>query len=559
MEEASVDLHNGLQGTNFFLYKGKKYPFNIVFFNCFSQYFTTNEIQIPLNATIKLVNDSEDDTNFSEASINDFINYCQNQRINLNKENVVTLHRLSKMYNVPTLIESTENFLKNHKKEFIIEFLKMNQTGDGNSGYMYEYEELISSSISEFIDNNELLSLPLCVIYRILSKYEQKSEVKKHDDEERRKVTEFCFRCLDKFGRNASVLFGVIDFGTARADVVNRLLNEYGGKFDFHFINEWQLKTLYEVQSKIIKQEEKRKMNEASLREELDEMKKKQDVSMRSFEQKIEKLNSSKISELERKIQAEFTGQLNFLKEQNEKLNAQMSEMKKSSDTEFGKMKKQIQDELTSQLDFLKKQIEELNGKVTQKSAIIDQLKSQNEKLNNKNALAKCQFLGESNPKGIISFLNGSVTLSAGGGINPSYPVSNLKNFDDRYFFNYYNYNPQSESDSYIKFDFGSTTIDLSSYFIRSNYCSASHWHPKTWRIEGSNDDSSWVPLDRKVNDQNLNGPYKQHHFVCQVNGNGNGRYRYIRYVQEDSWSNGHPKNVHLTYFELYGEVFNDK
>ena len=138
-------------------------------------------------------------------------------------------------------------------------------------------------------------------------------------------------------------------------------------------------------------------------------------------------------------------------------------------------------------------------------------------------------------------------------------PLSNIKSYNDSHFYNSYGYLPRSESDSFIKFDFGPLIkIDLYSYFIRSNRGDQSYEHPKTWRIEGSNDDKTWTRLDRQLNNACLRGKYAQHHFICEVNihGHENHRFRYIRYVQEDSWCSKHRFNVYITYFELYGDIF---
>lgn len=169
---------------------------------------------------------------------------------------------------------------------------------------------------------------------------------------------------------------------------------------------------------------------------------------------------------------------------------------------------------------------------------------------------------GISNPKGVISHLGNSVTLSAGGYLDSNYPITNITSYNDKYFFNYYINNPRSEAESFIKFDFGpSKIIDLYSYFIRSNCSDPSCFaHPKTWRIEGSNDDSNWFTIDRRENNENLNGKFKYCNFECNENNHADKKnmYRYIRYIQEDSWDHKNRcYNIYITYFELYGDIFN--
>lgn len=85
--------------------------------------------------------------------------------------------------------------------------------------------------------------------------------------------------------------------------------------------------------------------------------------------------------------------------------------------------------------------------------------------------------------------------------------------------------------------------------------------HPKSWRIEGSNDNRLWTKLDHRLNDEHLRGKYreyKEYNFECQEKdySDENSRFRFIRFVQEDSWRDNHPYCVYLTYFELYGDIF---
>ena len=163
------------------------------------------------------------------------------------------------------------------------------------------------------------------------------------------------------------------------------------------------------------------------------------------------------------------------------------------------------------------------------------------------------------NKSGLISLLGDNVTISAGKD-NQSFPVSNLRNYNDNQFFNNCGPQPNSESDTIIKFDFGTNKrIDLHSYLIRTGEDGQNGDHQKTWRIEGSNDGQSWTKLDRRSDNSILNDKYKECHFICQFGhyGSENNLFRYIRYVQEDSWhSNGSRKYiVDLSYFELYGNV----
>ena len=73
----------------------------------------------------------------------------------------------------------------------------------------------------------------------------------------------------------------------------------------------------------------------------------------------------------------------------------------------------------------------------------------------------------------------------------------------------------------------------------------------------GSEDHLNWIELDKRVEDKNLNGKFFHHHFICKSNkhGNMNNRYRYIRYIQNESYVSTHPFNIYITFFELYGDI----
>lgn len=162
-------------------------------------------------------------------------------------------------------------------------------------------------------------------------------------------------------------------------------------------------------------------------------------------------------------------------------------------------------------------------------------------------------------PCGLISLLGDSVTLSAEKN-NTGNTISNLRKLDDNNFYNNFGPTPSSESDSIIKFDFGAhKRVELCSYLIRTGGDGPNGDHPKAWRIEGSNDGQPWTKLDSRSNDGRMNGSYNECHFICKYGSNGSesNLFRYIRYVQEDSWNSNSSRKyiVDITYFELYGNV----
>lgn len=157
------------------------------------------------------------------------------------------------------------------------------------------------------------------------------------------------------------------------------------------------------------------------------------------------------------------------------------------------------------------------------------------------------------------------MTLSAGGYLGEKCSLCNILNFDTSFFCNYYIYQNLYVSDKnncFIEFDFGpSYKVDISSYFIQSNNSDPSKYHhPKSWKINGSNDRENWTLLDNRSNEDKLNGSLKKFNFICQEGkyGNPDSRFRYIRYIQSDTWFNDNKLKyaIKITYFELYGDIY---
>lgn len=107
--------------------------------------------------------------------------------------------------------ENTTKFIEIHQKELLIDILLYTSTKNKET-----YEYIMSNNLLEHIENEKLLKLDLISIYRILIKYEakRKKNLEENDKEERDKIFTFLFKCLDKFGKKASVLFSVVDFGS---------------------------------------------------------------------------------------------------------------------------------------------------------------------------------------------------------------------------------------------------------------------------------------------------------------------------------------------------------
>ena len=562
MNDNNLNVHSDLPATNYFVYGGKRFPFNIFLFNCYSQYFTSNPQIFQQSLDINLTDEFDANTALSEDSITNFINYCQKTDIILHNENVLSIHKLAKKFMVTSLIEITQKYISDHRNDFVIQFLTMNpeeQTSDTE-----QYEDIISDFLTEYVKDERLVSFPIPFLFRVVTKYQLKNSNQTNTD-----IMQFLFKCLDKHGKPASVLFQNVDFSNEHIKFLHQLFSdEYSQKFDFHFINTNYHKTIYELHNEIIRKEELIKQQNENIVNLMNEEKEKNRNEMNEMKNQLNEIIANLINKEKEKLNDEMNkfkreqneSTANLISAEREKMNAEIAELKRKQSEELNLLKEEKDRQISEQASYFTKQINDLrdnfNQTLNQQNELI--VKLQNEK---KDKFTCCPLLNESNLNGINAHLGNSVSLSAGGNHRSSYPLSNITVNNDNQFYNFQKESePTSENDAWIEFDYGPVVkVCLQSYLIRSNSNPPNtYYHPKSWRIMGSNDKKNWEKLDQRINDSNLNGGSKQHNYQCQETG-PDKKYRYIRYIQDDSWENQSKYKIYIKYFELYGSILTDE
>lgn len=182
--------------------------------------------------------------------------------------------------------------------------------------------------------------------------------------------------------------------------------------------------------------------------------------------------------------------------------------------------------------------------------------------------IIQCKYSSDNQFDGIISYIKKSTNDLVNGNndhlrlsgrpINSDYSLSNLLLYDDADIMKVYSNlksNPLelSENDAFIEFDFVSRKINVTSYTIRASYFCPNYYHPKTWKLLGSNDHQNWELIDMKENNSELNETYICAHFECSQKGQ---YYRYIKYLQIDNWNRDNLKyNVVLSAIEFFGSI----
>jgi hypothetical protein len=102
----------------------------------------------------------------------------------------------------------------------------------------------------------------------------------------------------------------------------------------------------------------------------------------------------------------------------------------------------------------------------------------------------------------------------------------------------------------WICLEFKSHRVQISDYSIRSFRLGQFFAHPKSWVLEGSSDNQNWIELDRRFNNDQLNGALLSATFHVTTSA----FYRFIRLRQTDVNHHGTHWLV-FSAFELFGRV----
>ena len=217
--------------THFFVYKNKEYPIKFDYFKYTSEYFSELENKKRINL---LDPETEGNIDFSDSTVQDFIDFVQNKEIILSDENVFGLNYLSNKYEVHKLNKITNEYIFSSNPLFFLDFLIEYQNHNNNNIDLSKYEKIISVHIEEYINDDRLLQLDLQTLYRIIKEYFINEKGKENFN--RKQVIDFLIKVLDKEGRRASILFEFVDFCEYRKEYLQLLTDKYSDIFDFQYI-----------------------------------------------------------------------------------------------------------------------------------------------------------------------------------------------------------------------------------------------------------------------------------------------------------------------------------
>lgn len=236
MTDLSIPVE--IQPNKVFIFKGKKYPVDFSIIMHYSNYFYQNSDQYQILKDIEI---SDENLQVSDTDFQNFISCCQNQNFQISDSNVFSLYQLSQKFDVPSLQKVTNEYIEKNHLNVIFDFIHYKSQNHVN---FQEEENIVSSNFNEFMNDEKIFSLPIPILFRILNN--ENFRIEQND------LIEFLFKCLDKYGKEASVLFSNFNFENSRIDFYSRLINNYSNVFNFNMINrEFLMSTTNELLSEL--------------------------------------------------------------------------------------------------------------------------------------------------------------------------------------------------------------------------------------------------------------------------------------------------------------------
>lgn len=110
----------------------------------------------------------------------------------------------------------------------------------------------------------------------------------------------------------------------------------------------------------------------------------------------------------------------------------------------------------------------------------------------------------------------------------------------------------QSVENAFICFDYIEHKVIPKNYVIKSADFDENVYHPKSWVVEGSNDNSKWEICDEQNSNFSLNGNNIVQMF--QIKNESNKEFRYIR-IRQTQKNCGGDNDLMIQSFELFGTL----
>lgn len=147
----------------------------------------------------------------------------------------------------------------------MIYFLSILLINQNNSSFdTSTFENILSENLDQYIDDERLLNFKIQFFIVFIEKY---SKSEKYQNGLSQNAIEFLFKCLDKYKREAYVLFTFVGIEKIQSEYLKGLLTQYSEVFNFHFINLMLAKSLYEIQNEMIVKDQQNQMWQKNFKE----------------------------------------------------------------------------------------------------------------------------------------------------------------------------------------------------------------------------------------------------------------------------------------------------
>lgn len=175
------------QNIKYFIFQDKQYPMDFDLLIKNSNYFFKNRKQYENVDSIHLLNELDEKLiSISNEGINSLISCFQNQPCTINFADIISLHYLSLKFEFPQLIEVTNQLMKEHSKELLLQsilFKSSVQLPNDENNILYisffdtkKEEENLVENIFEYIKDEQMLLLGIPVLDRMKKEEEKQFE-----------------------------------------------------------------------------------------------------------------------------------------------------------------------------------------------------------------------------------------------------------------------------------------------------------------------------------------------------------------------------------------------
>ena len=300
-------------------------------------------------------------------------------------------------------------------------------------------------------------------------------------------------------------------------------------------------------------------LNESNLKDSILEAKKRM-----GFHQKIIKfeeiINEQKrlLDEQNRKIDELKQQQVNQIKELSDKVEQMMIDQKEKID-EKNKIIQNNQQQ-ANQIKEINEKFDKIlrsqNEKIEEISKKIEEIQKSNFSKEKQYVFYKDISYSKNSKKGIIDYfrnnskINEEIKITASSVYDSSIILNNLFNIENKL-----SVYTKNELNSWFCFEFQKSRIIISNYLMKSNNSGPNNWHPKSWVLEGSNDNKEWLKIDEQNNCSFLNGDLISHLFDIQNHEiESNIAFKYLRIRQTSvNWAGN--RSLDFCSIEFFGKI----